>query len=112
MRGNSARGEPVVRPALDARDDVLERLASLRQPVAHAHGDACVHPSRDEARRLELAQALRERARRNLAYGTLDLREAKRTRQQRAQHGTGPAAADDLGRLLEVRAELAARVHR
>jgi hypothetical protein len=90
-----------VRPALEPVDDLFERLPARRQPVADANWHAGLDGSHDELRRLELAQPLRERARRDLRDRALELGEAKRSSEQRPQDRPRPASADELDRLLK-----------
>jgi hypothetical protein len=68
------------------------------------------HRARYQALALELAQALRQEAVRQVGDGGEDLVEAGRAGDQYAQNCADPAAADQLDRVLKARAERAQAV--
>src|SRR5207244_727844 len=100
------RREPVVRPALDRLDHLVECAALRRELVADSHRSRRLDGASDDVRLLELAQALGERPGRDSRQGALQLGEAQRAGKQRPRDRAAPAASDQLDGVLEVGAEL------
>src|SRR4051794_24373138 len=92
----TSRSEPRLRPRAQLADRRLERATHLRERVA-------VVAALDDPPRLELLHPLGQQPVAELGYRLADLAEAQRTCVE--QHGDdrpGPAAADELDRLVVV----------
>ena len=104
--------DPALGPGADRADDLAEGLAAFGESVGYADGAVGGDRAGDQAFALQLPEALGEEAVGEAGDGGEDLVEAGGAGNQDAQNGADPAAADQLDRVLEARAEGAEAVVR
>src|SRR3954470_21000968 len=97
--------EPLLRPGAQLGHGRFEGTAHARQRVGDAHGRPGVDRALDDAARLELLHPLRQEAVAELRDRRGDLREAHGAAvQEDLDDRSGPAAPDELNRLVVERA--------
>jgi len=102
---------PPLGPLSDFIQRALQGAPFLRQRVFHA--DRCVghDDPLDDPFRLELAQALRQHAVADVGDGIAELGIPHASVEQQADDGAGPAAADQLDRMVKAAAQRVLKSH-
>jgi hypothetical protein len=90
---------------------VLQRASLFRQLVFHAHRRFRNHDPGQDAFGFELPQTLRQHAIADVRNRAPQLGEAHPSIQQELDHGSRPAAADELDRAVEPDAEVGFETH-
>jgi hypothetical protein len=90
---------------------VFQRASFFRQLVLHPHGRFRNHDPGQDSFGFELAQPLRQHPIADVGNGAPQFGEPHPPVQQELDHRPGPAAANELDRVVEFHAELGFETH-